>query len=103
MPVYVAMVALATLIVKANNASPIFCINGTVFEPVRCGRHWAWNSPNNQFNDSTIGCDVFESCDEFGGHVDNYANTIAVLSNLSTVFEIIVSTLTSSTLRNVVA
>ena len=74
MPVQMAMVTFASLIVKANDANAILGIDGTVFEAVLAGWNRRWHTPNHQLNHPAIWCDVLEVGDELGGYVGYFAN-----------------------------
>jgi hypothetical protein len=69
-----AVVALAALIVKANDSLTIQGVDSPVFVAMLGGRNRGGNPPDNQFNDAAIGRDVFEPRDQAGLHVGNYAN-----------------------------
>ncbi len=72
-----AVVALAALIVKANDSLTIQGVDRPVFVAMLGRRNRGGNPPDDQLNDSAIGRDVLEPRDQAGLHVGNYANKCA--------------------------
>jgi hypothetical protein len=69
------VVALAALIVKANNANAIDHINSPLLLAMLSRRHRLGDFPNHNLQDRAIGADVLDCGDSLGCHVGDYANT----------------------------